>query len=405
VAAALAPHPVRQWHVRFYASRSQETNTPITQRLLLTTVQTWQAAGGSPFVRAPVPAAVRPEQPSTAPDSGKATAGAQGKADDDLPWLIVHGRTEQLQRLRDQLAAGQLGADTAARAAKLDVERSRRAAAGRTDTAPAPARSTSTKRRSRPRAADRPPAAMTRRRGSTPSRSPLTTPRRTPGWSWSTASRSVRSGPPSPPGGGDRLGALPWRHACPGPRQPVKHLQDRPGRRRPSPHGLAADPPQPRPPPPGKADASGRAGSDADGGGFDTDGCGFDGNADGNGELAGEGGLAARLRQALLGGVPTQLVELGRSTRVVPTPLRRALTWRDGGCVLDGCDPPHPWTDAHHLRHWAYGGPTDLDNLVLWCGPHHTAVHEGGWELTRDKAGRAILTPPVRGQPRHPPGG
>jgi hypothetical protein len=34
---------------------------------------------------------------------------------------------------------------------------------------------------------------------------------------------------------------------------------------------------------------------------------------------------------------------------------------------------------AHHLVHWADGGPTDLDNLVLLCHAHHTLLHEGGW--------------------------
>jgi HNH endonuclease len=28
--------------------------------------------------------------------------------------------------------------------------------------------------------------------------------------------------------------------------------------------------------------------------------------------------------------------------------------------------------------HWADGGPTDLENLVLLCRTHHRAVHEAG---------------------------
>lgn len=43
---------------------------------------------------------------------------------------------------------------------------------------------------------------------------------------------------------------------------------------------------------------------------------------------------------------------------------RRALRVRDRGCVFPGCNRPPPWTDAHHITHWANGGPTSLDNLV-----------------------------------------
>ena len=39
---------------------------------------------------------------------------------------------------------------------------------------------------------------------------------------------------------------------------------------------------------------------------------------------------------------------------------------------------PLAWCDAHHLRHWLHGGPTDLANLALLCRTHHRAVHEGG---------------------------
>jgi hypothetical protein len=118
----------------------------------------------------------------------------------------------------------------------------------------------------------------------------------------------------------------------------------------------------------------------------------------GNG--AGAGGLAARLHRAMallpapLGG-PTQLLDLGRGTRLISPALRRALALRDGGCVAEGCDRPAPWTDAHHLTHWLEGGATSLDNLVLLCRTHHRAVHEGGWRLDRT-AGQHTLTPPAR---------
>ncbi|HET7236261.1 MAG TPA: DUF222 domain-containing protein [Actinomycetota bacterium] len=74
---------------------------------------------------------------------------------------------------------------------------------------------------------------------------------------------------------------------------------------------------------------------------------------------------------------PSQPLELGRSTRVVTPALRRAVTVRDGGCRFPGCGRPPGWCDAHHVRHWADGGETSLDNLVLLCRPHHRAIHRG----------------------------
>ena len=116
-----------------------------------------------------------------------------------------------------------------------------------------------------------------------------------------------------------------------------------------------------------------------------------------------DGPLTVRLRQAMrvlpvaLGGAPPQVLDLGRSTRLVSAGLRRALTLRDGGCVIEGCDRPPAHCDAHHLHHWTDGGPTRLQNLVLVCGRHHTLRHEGGWRVLRDPGGgRVTLSPPTR---------
>ncbi len=69
-------------------------------------------------------------------------------------------------------------------------------------------------------------------------------------------------------------------------------------------------------------------------------------------------------------------LDLGRSTRVVPASLRRALALRDKGCTHPGCGRPHHWCDAHHVVHWADGGATSLQNLVLLCRRHHRMAHE-----------------------------
>jgi hypothetical protein len=68
-------------------------------------------------------------------------------------------------------------------------------------------------------------------------------------------------------------------------------------------------------------------------------------------------------------------LEVGRRTPVVPAALRRAVVSRDRHCRFPGCDRPHAWCEAHHVRHWVDGGPTDLANLELLCRSHHRAVH------------------------------
>ncbi len=85
-------------------------------------------------------------------------------------------------------------------------------------------------------------------------------------------------------------------------------------------------------------------------------------------------------------------VEMGRRTPVVPAAMRRAVVVRDRGCRFPGCDRPPGWCDAHHVVHWADGGPTALENLVLLCRPHHRMVH-GRFGL-RIERGRPAFTRP-----------
>jgi len=81
-------------------------------------------------------------------------------------------------------------------------------------------------------------------------------------------------------------------------------------------------------------------------------------------------------------GTTSQPLDIGRSTRVVPQGLRRALILRDEGCAFPGCDRPPSWCDAHHIDHWADGGPTSLCNTALLCVHHHDRVHRDGWTIT-----------------------
>jgi len=73
-------------------------------------------------------------------------------------------------------------------------------------------------------------------------------------------------------------------------------------------------------------------------------------------------------------------LDVGRRSRNITPAIRRALQHRDGGCTFPGCTAQHH-LDAHHVIHWADGGETRLDNLVLLCRHHHRLVHEGGFSV------------------------
>ena len=81
------------------------------------------------------------------------------------------------------------------------------------------------------------------------------------------------------------------------------------------------------------------------------------------------------------------VLDIGRRTRAVPAALRRALLDRDRSqCQFPGCNSRR--CDAHHVVHWADGGETRLQNLVLCCRFHHRAVHEEGFQVVADADGQ-----------------
>jgi hypothetical protein len=86
-------------------------------------------------------------------------------------------------------------------------------------------------------------------------------------------------------------------------------------------------------------------------------------------------------------------LSVGRKTRTIPPAIRRALKRRDGGCRFPGCTCTR-FVDAHHIRHWADGGETSMDNLTLLCRHHHRLVHEGGFSVEMDMDGQVRFTQP-----------
>ena len=95
-------------------------------------------------------------------------------------------------------------------------------------------------------------------------------------------------------------------------------------------------------------------------------------------------------RVVMTHGAVGQVLGVGRKTRTIPPALRRALAARDRRCRFPGCTARR--CDVHHVRHWAHGGATRLDNLVQLCRRHHRAVHEGGLQVTLDDAGAVRFT-------------
>jgi hypothetical protein len=79
-----------------------------------------------------------------------------------------------------------------------------------------------------------------------------------------------------------------------------------------------------------------------------------------------------------------RVLNIGRRTRTVPAAITRALNIRDKTCRVPGCCESR-YVDAHHIKHWADGGETSLDNLVTLCRAHHRQLHQGCFTITAEK--------------------
>ena len=90
-------------------------------------------------------------------------------------------------------------------------------------------------------------------------------------------------------------------------------------------------------------------------------------------------------------------LSIGRRSRTIPPSIKRALVARDGGCRFPGCTNQR-FVVGHHIKHWADGGETSLDNLVLLCEHHHHLVHEGGFDC-RKSEGNEIYFVDTRNEP------
>ncbi len=117
-------------------------------------------------------------------------------------------------------------------------------------------------------------------------------------------------------------------------------------------------------------------------------------------------GCDAALVPHLLGTAGEPLT-VGRVARLFTRAQRRHLWLRDRTCTWPGCTAPAAWTQAHHIRHWADGGPTDTTNAALLCQRHHTTVHRrrltATIHTTPDDHGRHVIWDLTDGSYDHTP--
>ena len=83
-------------------------------------------------------------------------------------------------------------------------------------------------------------------------------------------------------------------------------------------------------------------------------------------------------------GARSEVLDLGRSSRLFKPAQRKAMIIRDRECRAEGCTIPAAWCEAHHWgRPWAQGGRTDLEDGVLLCSWHHHRAHDDQYDASR----------------------
>ena len=80
-------------------------------------------------------------------------------------------------------------------------------------------------------------------------------------------------------------------------------------------------------------------------------------------------------------GSDSRVLDIGRTTRIFPPHIRKAITARDGGCAFPDCTIPAPWCEAHHTTYWSNGGTTSTNNGTLLCSHHHHLIHKEQWRI------------------------
>ncbi|MCX5045592.1 HNH endonuclease [Aldersonia sp. NBC_00410] len=102
--------------------------------------------------------------------------------------------------------------------------------------------------------------------------------------------------------------------------------------------------------------------------------------------------------------VDQRVWNLGRSKRIASPDQRIVLHARDIGCSYPGCTMAGYRAEAHHVREWADGGATDIENLTFVCPAHHKLAGPGEdqWRTHRYR-GHTAWIPPRHVDPRQRP--
>jgi hypothetical protein len=87
-----------------------------------------------------------------------------------------------------------------------------------------------------------------------------------------------------------------------------------------------------------------------------------------------------------------RIVSLGTLERIFTHHQRKAISLRDGGCLIPGCHVPAEWCEIHHVTEHSGGGPTHTDNGALLCWHHHRTLDSSGWMIRMNNG-----VPEVRG--------
>ncbi|MGO4587346.1 DUF222 domain-containing protein [Paenarthrobacter sp. 2TAF44] len=101
-------------------------------------------------------------------------------------------------------------------------------------------------------------------------------------------------------------------------------------------------------------------------------------------------------------GSDSRVLDIGRTTRIFPPHIRKAITARDGGCAFPDCTMPAPWCEAHHITYWSHGGTTGTENGTLLCSHHHHLIHKEQWRIDMT-TGVPWFTPPTHIDPKQTP--
>jgi 5-methylcytosine-specific restriction protein A len=96
---------------------------------------------------------------------------------------------------------------------------------------------------------------------------------------------------------------------------------------------------------------------------------------------------------AILNG-KSEVLDIGRASRTIPTGIRRAVAIRDRGCAYPGCNRPPSHCDVHHCQEWCDDGVTAVHNCVMLCKAHHLIVHGTKWTV-RIHHGQPEFVPPA----------